>query len=250
MTEQAQALSCETDTEANELEDREKLALLCRILVREGYDDHLAGHITALQPDGTLLVNPFGMRWDEVCAGDILRIDKGGKVIEGKRPVNPGVALHLALHEARDDVRWIVHNHPRWGTIWAGAHRTPPAYDQSSSFCGHVGLVHEYEGAVNDPATAKRMAEEMGDANVALLVNHGVLVLGSGAPQVLTMAISLERRCRNAWHVEALGGGFAVKPEVQRFFSDALAKAGFPGLWETLVRRELRYDRSVLDTAD
>src|SRR3954463_9718052 len=32
-----------------------ELALLCRMLHREGYDDHLAGHITYKEPDGTFL---------------------------------------------------------------------------------------------------------------------------------------------------------------------------------------------------
>ena len=131
--------------------------------------------------------------------------------------------------------------------MWAGTHRSPPAYDQSSSFCGEVTVVNEYEGAVNDPATAARVAEQVGDANVALLANHGVLVVGAGAPQVLTLAIALEIRCRNAWHVEAIGGGVPVKAEVESFFSDALSKTGFPGLWEALARRELREDPSVLD---
>ena len=49
-----------------------ELALLARILHREGYDDHLAGHITYAQPDGTLLVNPMCLTWDELRAADSL----------------------------------------------------------------------------------------------------------------------------------------------------------------------------------
>ena len=41
-----------------ELTAAQELALLARILYREGYNDHLAGHITYRQPDGTFLVNP------------------------------------------------------------------------------------------------------------------------------------------------------------------------------------------------
>jgi ribulose-5-phosphate 4-epimerase/fuculose-1-phosphate aldolase len=36
----------------------QEVVLLARTLRREGYDDHLAGHITYRQPDSTLLVNP------------------------------------------------------------------------------------------------------------------------------------------------------------------------------------------------
>ena len=44
-----------------ELTPRGEVALLARILYREGYDDHLAGHITLKLDDDSLLVNPFGM---------------------------------------------------------------------------------------------------------------------------------------------------------------------------------------------
>ena len=51
-----------------ELSPQAELALLARVLFREGYDDHLAGHITYRQADETLFVNPFGLTWDEIRA--------------------------------------------------------------------------------------------------------------------------------------------------------------------------------------
>jgi hypothetical protein len=41
-----------------ELSPAQQLALLCRCLFVEGYNDHLAGHITYKQADGTFLVTP------------------------------------------------------------------------------------------------------------------------------------------------------------------------------------------------
>ena len=77
--------------------------LLARTLWREGYDDHLAGHITSRQADGTLLVNPWGLTWDEVRASDVMRIDLDGNVLAGPWTVTPAITLHLELHKARDD---------------------------------------------------------------------------------------------------------------------------------------------------
>src|SRR5919106_5340408 len=101
------------------LTPRQELALLARMLHREGYDDHLAGHITLKLPDDTLLVNPFGLAWDEVTAADVMRIDGDGTVLEGRWTVTPAITLHLELHKVRHDAGVLVHNHPRWGTIWA-----------------------------------------------------------------------------------------------------------------------------------
>src|ERR1700730_16187530 len=88
-----------------------EVALLARMLHREGYDDHLAGHITSRQPDDTLLVNPFGLTWDEVRASDIMRIDLEGNVLDGPWTVTPAITLHLELHKARHDIAVAVHNH-------------------------------------------------------------------------------------------------------------------------------------------
>lgn len=107
----------------------------------------------------------------------------------------------------------------------------------------------EYEGAVNDPGTAERVVDAIGTSNVAILAGHGVLVMASDVNIALTRAVSLEIRCRNAWRVETLGGGNPVAAEVARYFDEGLSIAGFPGLWEALVRRELRLDPGTIDTA-
>src|SRR4051812_46494018 len=156
-----------------ELTPAAELALLARILFREGYDDHLAGHITYRQPDGTLLVNPFGMTWDELRASDVMRIDRDGNVIDGPWTVTPAITLHLELHRARHDVVFAVHNHPRWSTIWAAAQRVPRVYDQTSAFvAGDPALFADYAGAVDDAGNARRAVEALGDAPMALLANH------------------------------------------------------------------------------
>ena len=56
----------------------------------------------------------------------------------------------------------------------------------------------------------------------------------------------LEWRCRQAWHVEAVGNGVPVKDEVFKKFAAPFDYVSFPGLWEAMVRRELRRDASVL----
>ena len=61
------------------LSARAELALLARILWREGYDDHQVGHMTFREPDGTYLALPLELGWNEVRASDVLRIDGDGQ---------------------------------------------------------------------------------------------------------------------------------------------------------------------------
>jgi L-fuculose-phosphate aldolase len=230
-----------------ELTPAAELALLARILFREGYDDHLAGHITYKQPDGSLLVNPFGMPWDEICASDVMRIDLDGNVLDGQWTVTPAITLHLELHRARHDVTVAVHNHPRWSTIYADLGRAPEVYDQTSALvAGQVAVYADYDGPVDQTENARAAVKAMGDASMALLQNHGVLVVGRDIAQAYLRAATIEWRSRQAWHVEAVGGGKPLSPEVHEKFGRVFDQVNFPGLFEAMARRELRDDPAIL----
>ena len=160
-----------------ELTPHAEVALLARALCREGYDDHIAGHIAYLQPDGTFLANPFELPWDEVRASDIMRIDADGNVLSGKWSASRALRMHLALHRRRHDLTVSVHNHPRYATIWANHKRVPPVYDQTSSLIDHdIAIYEEWGGLVGEWDAAEKVAASLGDGQAALLAHHGVFV--------------------------------------------------------------------------
>jgi ribulose-5-phosphate 4-epimerase/fuculose-1-phosphate aldolase len=230
------------DRLAPELSEREQIVLLARALWHEGYDDHLAGHITVNQGDGTLLCNPWLLTWAEFGPDDVIRIDLDGNVLEGDWPAPLGIPLHLELHKARPGIGWALHHHSRWGTVWADMKRVPPIHDQTGAGGGgELVLVDEYDGNVGNADAAAKAVEKLGDAELALLAHHGVFVLGKNVNAAYWRAASLEWRCRNAGFVEQGGGG----PGVPLVVHDSFGRSdgtGFTGYWETAVRRELRRD--------
>jgi L-ribulose-5-phosphate 4-epimerase len=229
-----------------ELTAREELVLLARTLWREGYDDHLAGHITYRQPDGTLLCNPWLLLWEELRPEDVLVIDVEGNLLDGKWPVPLGIPLHVELHRQRHDVEVAVHSHPRYATVWADLARIPPCYDQSSALGGgELVVVDEYEGPVNSRDSAARAITSMGSADTALLVNHGVLVTAKSIRGAHQRAVALEYRSRRAWQVESVGVGREL-PDPARSFFKASDGEGFIGFFEAMARHELRLDPSLL----
>jgi ribulose-5-phosphate 4-epimerase/fuculose-1-phosphate aldolase len=231
-----------------ELTPQQELALLCRVLFAEGYNDHLAGHITYKQPDGTFLVNPFGLTWDEVRASDVMRMDADGNELEGRWTITPAITLHVELHRNRDDVGVAIHNHPDWGTVWADLGRAPAIFDQTGAlYHGDVAIYDEYWGSVDDPGNARAAVEAIGTANVGLLANHGVLVLGSDVEQAYLRAISFEWRCRQAWRIAAAGGGVPMNPLAARNYGDFFNTHQFTGLFPAMARRTLRHDPTILD---
>lgn len=230
----------------------QELALLARILHGEGYDDHLAGHITYRQPDGTFLVNPLGLSWDELCASDVARMDGDGNQLEGPWTISPAVQLHVVLHQHRHNAGVVIHNHPRWGTIWADSHRIPPIYDQTSAmYGGKIAIDAAYQGGVNQTSAALEVVEALGDADVAFMVNHGVLIIGNDVSAAYFRAAVIEWRCRQAWHVEALGSGVpmadATSIEFGERINKSVANGNFDNWFAAAARRVIRHDTSVLD---
>jgi ribulose-5-phosphate 4-epimerase/fuculose-1-phosphate aldolase len=229
-----------------------ELAVLARVLHREGYNDHTLGHITVRQPDETLFTLPFQFGWDEVRASDIIRIDLEGRVVEGDWDVNPAITVHLELHKTRTNAGVVIHNHPEYATIWAARHRVPPAYDQVGAFMRDedICLYDEYLGTVAGRDVARRNVEALGGRDYALLANHGVLVVGRDARDAYSKAMSLEWRCRRAWQVEVLGdGGNPLQADGQDALRANMARLPggvTPFMWEWAVRREVRADPDVL----
>ena len=230
---------------------RQEFALLARMLYRAGYNDGIAGHMSYKLDDGTLLVNPRELAWDELRACDVMHVTETGEVISGNWSVSPAVELHYVLH-AKRDVKLAVHNHPVWSTVWSALGAVPPVYDQISTFMPQeIAFYPDYEGDVIDPEIAAKNVDAMGDEHVAILANHGVFVHAEDFEMAHMRCMALEHRAKLAWQVEAL------QSRTQQVMDKAAAESlsqlieeklhGWPGFYAAMIRRELREDQSVLD---
>jgi ribulose-5-phosphate 4-epimerase/fuculose-1-phosphate aldolase len=230
-----------------ELTARQQLAVLLDSLFTIGYNDHMAGHITLRLDDETLLCSPWGPQWDEVTATDIIRIDLQGNRLEGHWPVPPGIPLHLALHNQREHVRLAVHNHTRHSGLWAAAHKIPPVIDQTSGLTdATVVLVDEFDGAVEEYDIAAEAIQKMKGADIALLANHGVFVLGDSIAEAYFRCYVFEWRCQRAIEVSAIGEGVALRPSVHSALAKTVVSRGFPGFWDAAVKRSVLRRPAVL----
>ncbi|WP_197486401.1 class II aldolase/adducin family protein [Sphingobium sp. EP60837] len=70
----------------------------------------------------------------------------------------------MAVHHRRHNLRVVIHNHSRWGSVWSASGRIPPVYDQTS---GHVDedptFYDEYAGPVDGAEDAQAAAEALGE---------------------------------------------------------------------------------------
>jgi len=94
---------------------RRDLAACYRLCALNRWDDLIYTHISAALPDqsGHFLLNPFGLRFDEVCASNLVKIDLQGNIIgDATHAINvSGFAIHAAVHAARPDALCVMHLH-------------------------------------------------------------------------------------------------------------------------------------------
>ena len=108
--------------EEERLHRKQRLAAAFRLFSKCGFDEGIAGHITARDPEHTesFWVNPFAEHFGHIRVSDLIRVSSTGEVVEGDRPVNVAAfAIHSSVHAARPDVVAAAHAHSVYGKSWS-----------------------------------------------------------------------------------------------------------------------------------
>jgi ribulose-5-phosphate 4-epimerase/fuculose-1-phosphate aldolase len=202
------------------LHRKQRLALALRIFGRLGFDEGVAGHITARDPelDDHFWVNPFGLGFKQITADDLILVNHHGEVVEGGWPVNQAAfAIHSAIHSARPDVMAAAHSHSKFGRAWSTLGRNLSTITQDSCIFhdDHV-LFDDYTGVVNDPEEGKRIAHALGDNKAAILRNHGILTVGRTIEETVFWYVTMERTCEVELLARASGEPLPIDHDVAR----------------------------------
>ncbi|WP_070119739.1 class II aldolase/adducin family protein [Bacillus marinisedimentorum] len=188
---------------------KERLAGAFRLFSKFGFDEGVAGHITARDPEKTdhFWVNPFGMHFSQIKASDLILCDHEGNVVEGKHPVNRAAfAIHSQVHAARPDVIAAAHAHSVYGKSWAALGRLlDPITQDVCAFYGDHSLFDDYTGVVLDVEEGRRIGESLGNNKACILRNHGLLTVGKSVDEAAWWFITMERSCQAQLLAEAAG---------------------------------------------
>src|SRR5438045_4542395 len=158
---------------------KRRLAAAFRLFAEFGFDEGVAGHITARDPErpDCFWVNPFGLHFSRIRVSDLILVDHSGKVVEGHAEVNlAAFAIHSRIHAARPDVIAAAHAHSLYGKSWSSLGRLLDALTQDACafYEDHV-VFDDYSGVVEETAEGDRIAHALGAKKAAILRNHGLL---------------------------------------------------------------------------
>ncbi len=228
---------------------KQRLAATFRLFGRFGFNEGVAGHVTARDPEHPELfwVNPFGLSFDLIRVSDLICVDHTGAVVEGDWPVNQAAfAIHSQIHQARPDVVAAAHTHSKCGRAWSTLARTldPITQDACAFYTDHA-LFDDYTGVVLDVEEGKRIAHALGDNKAAILRNHGLLTVGHSVDEAAWWFITMERTCEVQLMAEAAGTPVLIdEDDAQQAFTQVGSK--FAG-WFSF---QPLYDKIVHDQPD
>jgi ribulose-5-phosphate 4-epimerase/fuculose-1-phosphate aldolase len=151
-----------------------------------------SGHLSARIPGTeTFLINP---RFAGILAdpGDICTVDLSGKRISGKGPIPSETPIHSAIYRARNDVRSVLHCHPRYAILMGVQEGGFVPFSREAARFAGVPIFPSSHGIDND-GLAERMAQVLGQHPAVLLRGHGCVVVGPGIEGTCISAIQLER---------------------------------------------------------
>lgn len=175
-----------------------ELAAAFRLAALSGWDDHVATHMSARLPDGTFLLNPFGLMFEEITASSLMRMDLAGNVIDIPEGLmlNPAAfGVHASVLEGRPDAMCVIHFHSRDGVaVSATKDGLLPLSQNALNIWGDIAY-HDYEGVVDAMREKELLQRDIGAKHLMILRNHGTLALGRSIASAFYRIHALEWAC-------------------------------------------------------
>lgn len=196
---------------------KERLAAALRLFGRFGFEEGVAGHITARDPEHTdhFWVNPFGMSFKQIKVSDLILVNHEGQVVEGRYHVNQAAfAIHSMVHQARPDVVAAAHSHSVYGKALSalGTLLEPLTQDACAFYEDHA-LFDDYTGVVVETEEGRRIAQALGSHKAVILRNHGLLTVGDSVEAAAWWFITMERSCQAQLAAKAAGPTVPISHE-------------------------------------
>ena len=222
------------------------LAAAYRLFAHLGWHELIYNHLTVRVP-GTehFLINPFGLMYREITASALVKIALDGRKVEPSAwDVNPaGFVVHAAVHAARPDAHCVVHTHTTAGQVVSCQRDGLLPLSFNAMFYTDRIAYHDFEGISLEREECGRLAADLGDRNVMILRNHGLLVCGPSIGDAFAEHYMLQRACEVQVAAQATGVPL-VQPsaEIAQRVSAQYERTARQGtqntlLWDAMLRQ-------------
>ena len=190
---------------------RQDLAASFRWFARLGMHESVANHFSlAVEPSGRFfLINPRGRHFSRMRASDLILLDtEDASTLHRPNAPDPTAwYIHSRVHANCPQARCIMHLHPRYATALASLKdsRMLPIDQNTMRFFGRLSIDEGFGGMGLSDDEGDRLASLLGDNNVLLVGNHGVLVAADTVAAALDEMYYFERACETLMIAYASG---------------------------------------------
>lgn len=196
-------------------------------LPRLGLVDFTWGNVSGKDPEtGAIVIKPSGVPYEAMTVADMVVVDAGGRVLEGRLRPSSDLPTHVELYRHFPTLGGVVHTHSTWATVWAQACRGIPALGTTHAdyFFGEIPCT----AVLTEQQTAGEYEAETGLAIVecfrqkgidparmaaVLVANHGPFAWGKDADAAVHNAAVLELTARMAMLSLQLSPGLPAMPQ-------------------------------------
>lgn len=148
------------------------------------------------------MINPFGLLYSEITASSLIKVDLSGTILHHGSTGDTfginraGYVIHSAIHEARHDIKCVMHCHFIDGSgVSCTNEGLITSLSQTSQIVGEIAY-HEYEGIAVNESEKKRLVSDLGVAKVLILRNHGLVTCGASIAEACFLMYNLVTACR------------------------------------------------------
>ncbi|AFW02503.1 hypothetical protein BAR24_11355 [Gluconobacter oxydans] len=233
--------------EEERLHRKQRLAATFRLFGRYGFDQGLAGHVTARDPEfpERYWINPLAVHFSQIKVSDLQLVDHEGNILIGDRPINTaGFTIHSALHRARPDVVAAAHTHSTYGKAFSalGTELLPITQDSCAFYEDHA-VFDPFSGVVLDDSEGDRLAATLGNRKALILQNHGLLTAGPTVEAVAWWFLAMDNAAHTQLLAQAAGPLKPIASDIARLTASQVGTAqgayySFQPLWDWIVALE------------
>jgi ribulose-5-phosphate 4-epimerase/fuculose-1-phosphate aldolase len=250
------------DCSPEEWEARVDLACAYRAVSAMGWHNSLIyNHISTRVPgkEPHFLINPFGLMYHEITASNLLKIDlDGNKLVPSPHPVlMAGFVVHRSVHMSREDAKCVIHTHSKAGVAVACQEQGLLPITLGAMNLSNKLAYYDVEGATLDADESERIAKALGNKDVMILRNHGLLTVGPSMGHAFNLMRRLESACESQVLAQAGGAKLTMPPahvvektanQSTKLVDKGAAQTDGPGiLWAAVRRWMTQIDPSYMD---
>ena len=235
-----------SEAEAEEWRLRCDMAAVFRVSARLGWNEQIGNHNSLMLPgeEPLFLINPRGMRFEELSASSLIVCTLDGKVVRGAGELRKvAFHIHARIHMLNPAATCVMHVHPQYLTAISMLANPQITLSHHNNLMLNDRIVVDLEGdaPVDDNDEGDRIARLMGDKTIMIMASHGVTVIGQTVHEAFDELHAAERTAM--YQMTAMNSGQPLRRLPDR------VRRGYNGPWGAKVDARMHLDswRRILD---